>query len=48
LGLGVFLVVLVAFLVVTARRSGSKRSDAEQKTYADWRREQADDQYEYD
>jgi hypothetical protein len=43
LGLGVFLIFLVAFFVVIVRRSGSKRNDAERKTYANWKREQADD-----
>ena len=43
LGLGVFLIFLVAFFVVIVRRSGSKRNDAERKTYANWEREQADD-----
>ena len=47
-GLGVFLIFLVAFFVVIVKLSGRKRSDAEQKTYANWKREQADDLNECD
>lgn len=48
LGLGVFLIFLVAFFVVIVRRSRSKRNAAEQKTYVNWKREQADDLNECD
>jgi Ca2+/Na+ antiporter len=47
-GLGVFLICLVAFFVVIIRLSGSKRSDAEQEAYANWKREQADNPNECD